>query len=169
MPAVTNRHFFAEGTYVHLDPEKVPSSSEATNERVSPRVLEIKSCLDKLTEAFQANELDFLDDGGLPVTDPAREFLLNSAASFINMILLNRQYYSIEDFLITPFARDDGGACLLIDYLKQKRRISLIVRPSGLGNRMTFSCAEEAPSGEEIQFPDEIATAESFAWLTNGR
>ena len=134
---------------------KSPSSLEA----------ELLSCIKRVREDFATNEADYLEDGGLPVQDKVRSFLLESTFEFVNFILKNRQSYSIEDFRITPFARDDGGANLLIDCLKVKRRITLLIRPDSLDMRLSFSSENEVPRGQEIRSPGEIVATRNVSWL----
>ncbi len=163
MSNLIERKFYAVG---HLDQnDNNTTATSIPGSKMGPKPI-IQGYLETILRNLEENELDCVEDGGLHVTDAAREFLMNVAASVCNAARLN-QHYSIEDFRFTAFARLDGGAHLLIDYLKSKRRLTVLIPPEANVNRLSFSDHGQPPVGRDIYSPNQIEDNAVLSWLTS--
>jgi hypothetical protein len=112
---------------------------------------------------LQENSQDVIEEEGLPLSVEARDFVADATSEIVAKALLSPSY-SIEDFKIAAFARSDGGAHLLVDYLQTEKRLSFKVYPEGARAWVSMSGRELASPGYEIQSAG--LAAQELGWLT---
>ena len=113
--------------------------------------------------ALHENAGEVLEEDGAALTDRARDYLARAASEVVLQALLNPNF-SVEDFNITPFARTDGGAYMIVDFSPTAKRLSFRILPDGCMARVARTGPHGAVPGEEIDLPEH--SGRLLGWLT---
>ena len=112
---------------------------------------------------LEENSQEVVEEGGRPVSLSARDIVAEATSCIVTRALLSPNY-SFEDFKITPFARTDSGAHLLVDYRPTDKRLSVRIGPDGADSWATLTTCKDT-RGEAISAPEKVALC--IDWLTN--
>lgn len=162
MSNVIERKFYADGCVRQTETNTTAIS--LPDPKIGQKTI-IQEYLKHVLNDLRENEADSVEDGGLPVTTATKDYLMNAAA-FVYDEARQNSHYSIEDFQLTPFAREDGSAYLLITFLKTNRRVSILIKPDAVCNRMSFSSGDGNPHGNDIDVLDNVGVRKIMSWLT---
>jgi hypothetical protein len=108
------------------------------------------------------NAREVIQEGGESLAPAASAFIEQAAMEIVRRAL-NISAHSLDDIRLTPFARSDGGAHLLVDFGPTDRRLSLHVLPTGQPAALTLTSATSSHS-ELIELPTDMAM--HLTWLT---
>ncbi|MDE2125230.1 MAG: hypothetical protein KGJ62_01415 [Armatimonadetes bacterium] len=123
----------------------------------------VKEAVQPVLAALAANSEEVIDEGGAPVAGVARRFLADTAAELTHAALLNPNF-SIEDFTLTPFARSDGGAELLVDFAGTGKQLALVILPDHGGATIVLDGVSGSYAVYTVNSPDQVRGY--LGWLT---
>ena len=131
--------------------------------RTPIQVSAIQGAASRVGALLRENEADVIADGGEPLSDAAAAFIGEMVREIAVATLINRNF-SIEDFALTPFARMDGTAYLLLDYKPVRKRLTVLVAYSADQAWVTATSQTASGALPPITAPGEIAMY--LGWLT---
>lgn len=115
---------------------------------------------------LDTNTLDVQEEGGRALQPEARNFIMRLALEVL-ISAVGNPTSSSEDFRLTPFARPDGGAYLLVDFGPTEKRLTFQVAAEANQARVAMTSSPRPTTGDIILTPDDAGRF--LGWLTSKR
>lgn len=123
----------------------------------------VEKSVRRMLEQLKSNADEVVEEGGGPLSEWARDFAATAMSEIVNQALLNNSY-SIEDIGVTPFARPDGGAYLIVDFHRTNKRLSIHILANQTGARVSKTSLAGMATTEVITSEGKVK--QFLGWLT---